>query len=89
MQVLTLPYIKADVYKHWWDDSLSNLKYEYINSHQAWFDAGKPRFGPLFQKRNSDENNYRSAIKLRKHNDGKNVSNSLLHSLYNKNSASF
>ena len=78
-----VPYTNSNVYKDWWDDNLNALKYNCINSHQDWLNAKKPRLGPLFEKRNLDKRLYRDLIKSRKFEAKQNISDSLLHSLYN------
>ena len=84
-----VPYTKANVYKQWWDDNLNTLKHNCMKSHQEWIDAGKPRFGPIFEKRNSDKRLYRDLIKARKFEAKQNVSDSLLQSLYNAKTNKF
>jgi len=38
-------------YKFWWNEELSALKEAAVNSNQLWKAAGKPRQGPIFDKR--------------------------------------
>lgn len=85
----TIPYTKVNTYKHWWDDELDILKQNCILSHDEWKSKGKPRNGPIFEKRNLDKKCYRSMILLRKSQSKQEISNSLLHSLYQGNGAKF
>lgn len=85
----TIPYTKANNFKYWWNDNLNILKQKCIESHTAWVSAGKPRSGPIFQKRNADKTLYRQNIKFYKDNENKTASNSLLYSLYNKDGVNF
>src|SRR5438132_801774 len=78
-----VPYTKANVYKEWWDENLNTLKHNCMKSHQEWLGANKPRWGPIFEKRNVDKRLYRDLIKSRKLEAKQNISDSLLHSLYN------
>ena len=85
----TLPYTDSNMYKHWWSESLNVFKQDCMKSHQAWVDVGKPRAGPIFQKRNEDKRKYRDMIKLQKLNSKQALSDSLLISLYNGDSKKF
>ena len=85
----TIPYTDSNVFKYWWSESLNVLKQDCMISHQAWVNAGKPRAGPIFQKRNEDKRKYRDMIKLSKLNSKKSLSDSLLNSLYSGDSKNF
>ena len=84
-----VPYTKANVYKEWWDENLNTLKHNCMKSHQEWMGANKPRCGPIFEKRNVDKRLYRDLIKSRKLEAKQNISDSLLHSLYNAKTNKF
>lgn len=85
----TVPHVKQDVLKSWWDESLNILKNNCIDSHDAWVAAGKPRYGSVFIKRNEDKNVYRQQIKANKLKNKVSMSDSLAYSLYNHNSVKF
>ena len=46
-------------YKFWWDQTLQQLKLESIDSDKIWKAAGRPRHGPIFDKRQSCRLSYR------------------------------
>ena len=45
---LFVPAHRKNFYKFWWDEGLSLLKQESIDSNQLWKAAGKPRHGSIF-----------------------------------------
>jgi hypothetical protein len=58
-----VPVCKQNFFKFWWNQKLSILKDKSIESHKLWVSAGRPRSGPIFNKRNMDRNAYRFSIK--------------------------
>jgi hypothetical protein len=46
-------------YKFWWDQTLQQLKLESIESDKIWKAAGRPRHGPIFDKRQNCRLSYR------------------------------
>ena len=44
----TVSKVKTTVSKHWWSTDLQNEKNISIDSHHIRVDAGRPRFGPIF-----------------------------------------
>jgi len=38
------------LYKYWWSEKLSILKQNAIDTNKVWKAAGKPRYGPIFDK---------------------------------------
>ena len=58
-----VPQHKKSFYKFWWDEELDMLKDESIESNKLWKAAGKPRYGPIFDKRQSCRLRYRKRIK--------------------------
>lgn len=85
----TIPYTKSNHFKEWWDSELTELKNNCMLSHDEWKCNGKPRSGPIFEKRNSDKKQYRSLIQVRKSTEKLDISNSLLYSLYNETGTKF
>jgi len=84
-----IPCTSQNVYKEWWDINLNEAKENCIRSHQKWVDAGKPRSGEHYHKRNADKREYRALIHSKKHTDKKGLADSLLFGLSNKNSTKF
>jgi hypothetical protein len=58
-----VPRHNKSFYKFWWDEELDLLKDESIESNKLWKAAGKPRHGPIFDKRQSCRLRYRNRIK--------------------------
>ena len=58
-----VPQHKKSFYKFWWDEELNILKDDSIESNKLWKAAGKPRCGPIFNKRQSCRLRYRKRIK--------------------------
>ena len=48
---LYVPTRHKNFYKFWWNEDLSALKEAAVSSNQLWKAAGKPRQGPIFDKR--------------------------------------
>ena len=48
-------YIIKNYYNFWWSQELSCLKDDAIKSNKIWKDAGRPRSGPIANKRNADK----------------------------------
>ena len=57
------PYAPESFFKYWWDQELSALKEAAVNSNKLWKVAGKPRQGPLFDKRQLCRARYRKGIR--------------------------
>jgi hypothetical protein len=84
-----VPAVKKNLYKHWWNDELSDLKLVSIASHRTWLQAGKPKVGPIFLAKQQARLRYRAAIKS-KDVDARNVfTNDLMEALQRKNPVSF
>ena len=84
-----VPILKVNALKYWWDQEMDILKNNSILSHREWLNAGKPRSGPIFEKRNRDKYTYRNKIKSHKSSEKCEISNDLHECLINKNSNSF
>ena len=54
-------YYKND-YKFWWSQQLSCFKDNAIKSNKNWKDAGRPRTGPIADKRNADKRSYKKML---------------------------
>lgn len=60
---LYVPHHRANFYKYWWDQEMDALKTASIESNLAWKAAGKPRQGPIFEKRQKCRSLYRKKIR--------------------------
>ena len=58
-----VPQLRKNFLKFWWDEELSILKDESIETDKAWKVAGKPRQGPIYQKRQECRLRYRRRIR--------------------------
>ena len=61
LSFLFLP--EKNFYKFWWDEELNALKDASIKSNKLWKEAGKPRHGPIFNKRQLCRTQYRKAVR--------------------------
>ena len=59
---MSQPVIK-NFYKFWWNEELSALKEAAVSSNQLWKAAGKPRQGPIFDKRQLCKARYRKNLR--------------------------
>jgi len=50
-------------YKFWWDEELNALKDASMKSNKLRKEAGKPRQGPIFNKRQLCRAQYRKAVR--------------------------
>jgi hypothetical protein len=58
-----VPHCRKKNFKFWWNEELELLKEASIESNRIWKAAGKPRNGPLFEKRQSCRLKYRKRIR--------------------------
>lgn len=58
-----VPKCQKGLFKFWWDEELKLLKQKSIESNEIWKAAGRPRGGPIFNKRQSCRLLYRKRIK--------------------------
>jgi hypothetical protein len=58
-----LPRYKSGTGKHWWTETLSDLKKQSIETHEKWKACGKPRSGSVHEERLRCRAKYRKAIK--------------------------
>ena len=58
-----VPRYRKNFFKYWWDQELRILKEQSIESNRIWKDMGKPRSGPIFDKRQSARLQYRKKIR--------------------------
>ena len=60
---LFVPAHRKNFYKFWWNAELSMLKDAATESNRVWKAAGKPRHGPIFNKRQQCRAQYRKCIR--------------------------
>jgi len=46
-----VPHCPKNFFKFWWDEELDLLKDASVDSNRVWKAAGKPKSGPIFDKR--------------------------------------
>ena len=85
----TVPAIKANLRKPWWDDTLSTLKELSIQTHTAWVDAGRPPQGTLFLEKQKAKLQYKKQIAENKIKSQFNLSDSLQNRLLDNDQISF
>jgi len=58
-----VPAHKVGFYKFWWTQELSCLKEKAIESDKLWKASGRPRSGPIFNKRRADKCAYKAGVR--------------------------
>ncbi len=86
---LYVPHRRKNFYKFWWNQDMDLLKAASIESNQLWKAAGKPRHGPIFDKRQSSRLQYRNKIRVNQNLSKTAYSNDLHDALLEKNGKSF
>jgi len=86
---ISVPKMKSDFYKFWWDEELQALKQASFDSYNLWLAIGKPRYGCEFMAMKRAKSAYKLAIKTKEHNSQNEFTNSLNEALLNKDMASF
>jgi hypothetical protein len=84
-----VPRIRRNSLKFWWDDGMALLKAESVSSNRDWKLAGKPRSGPIFQRRQACRQAYRKQFKDNESRYRDHYSNALHESLIRKDTNSF
>lgn len=85
----TVPSCKQNFFKFWWNQELDCLKERSIESHKLWKAAGRPRAGPIFDRRTKDRCAYRLAIKKNQSDSTEFYSNELHEALLSKQGNNF
>jgi hypothetical protein len=86
---LFVPHHRANFYKFWWDQEMDELKLASIDSNKVWKAAGKPRQGPIFEKRQKCRLLYRSKLRNNQELELSSYSNDLHDALLAKNGKTF
>ena len=58
-----VPLRRKSFYKFWWNVELDSLKEASVQSNRLWVSAGRPRHGPIYDKRQSTRLQYRKRIR--------------------------
>ena len=86
---LYVPERRKNFYKFWWDENLNTLKQAAIESNKLWKGAGKPKHGPIFNKRQLCRAQYRKGIRDGKKLDTTVFTNDLHEALLAKDGPTF
>jgi endonuclease/exonuclease/phosphatase family metal-dependent hydrolase len=86
---LFIPQYRKNFFKFWWNQELSLLKDASIESNGIWKNAGKPRSGPIFDKRQSCRLQYRKRLREQQKLSVTSYSNDLHDALLKKDSITF
>jgi exonuclease III len=84
-----VPHQRKNFYKFWWDQEMEILKAASIESNQVWKASGKPRHGPIFNKRQTCRLQYRKKIRENQALVVSSYSNDLHDALLKKNGTNF
>jgi len=86
---LHVPIHYKNYYKFWWSQQLSCLKDSAIKSNKIWKDAGRPRSGPIADKRNADKRNYKKMLYTERRAETQCYTNDLHDALISKSGVNF
>ena len=84
-----VPVCSKNFFKFWWDEELNILKQASVEANKLWKSAGRPRCGPIFNKRQSTRLKYRKCVRDRKSQCLNCYTNDLHEALLKKNGTSF
>ena len=75
---MCIPQLASHVLKPWWSRALSEMKQQSILVHHTWVEAGKPRYGSIFENKNKIKLKYK--LEIKRHNyDAQNKISEELH----------
>ena len=86
---LHVPIHYKNYYKFWWSQELSCLKDDAIKSNKIWKDAGRPRSGPIANKRNVDKRKYKKMLHRERRAETQCYTNDLHDALISKSGVNF
>ena len=86
---ITIPCRSQNFFKYWWCQELDCLKQQSIESNQLWKASGRPRFGPIYDRRNKARREYRLGIRKYQLSPTEFYSNDLHEALINKQGNAF
>ena len=84
-----MPKCRKGYFKFWWDEELRTLKDAATDSNKIWKDAGTPRHGPIFLRRQSCKSQYRKRITEKEKAESITYTNDLHDALMLKNNTAF
>ena len=84
-----IPRFNTTCLKTWWSSELNELKEAAMKSHKLWCDAGKPRYGVIFDNRTKDKNTYKLKIRNLKKAENDVISDKLMNLLTEKRGTAF
>ena len=84
-----VPSHQHNFYKFWWNEELSLLKQNSIDSYKLWTSGGKPRSGFLFDNMSKNKRVYKIAIKNNEMSNRDIFSNALNEALLDKDTDNF
>jgi len=85
-----VPKCQKGLFRFWWDEELKLLKQKSIESNEIWKAAGRPRDGPIFNKRQSCRLLYRKRIRENQRSNTETYyTNDLHEALLTKNNKAF
>jgi hypothetical protein len=83
----TIPVLKSNALKFWWDQELDDLKDIAVSTAMAWKAAGKPKQGLMFDNYKQDK--YKLAIRQKQSDNLDIYTNELNECLIKKDNTSF
>jgi exonuclease III len=86
---MTVPSRRQSFFKFWWSQELDCLKQQSIDSNQLWKAAGRPRSGPVYDRRNKARREYRVGIRKNQMDSTEVYSNDLHEALLKKDGIAF
>ena len=84
-----VPARYKNYYKIWWSQELSCLKENAIQSNEIWKAGGRPRTGPIPDKRNADKRKYKRMLRSERQAELQCYSNDLHEALISKSGIIF
>ena len=85
----SVPMVKHNFYKHWWDTELTEAKNRSMQSHNMWTVNGKPKIGPLFTEMMKNKKEYELLIRIKEKSAKEQFTNELNEALLVKDKTSF
>jgi len=86
---LHVPRSTKNFCKFWWDEEVKQLKEESVESNNMWKTAGKPRHGPIFDRRQRCRARYRRRVRDMEKSSLTSYTNDLHECLLKKNGPTF
>lgn len=85
----TIPKYKKNFFKFWWNQELDELKEKAKSSCKMWKDAGKPKYGQIFNRYKQDKLLYKQRIKQERAQETSSFTNELHDALLHKSGRDF